>query len=144
MEKSKQLFQYLSYLQYPLMLLALYFFYKPIFFGKETMWADMNNGLVLMGLAISFSTLQDHTKTQNKLSQRVYENPKYARYFIIYLFVLTLGILGFGIYGYFFATNENIKELSFGAIVFGIGMIGFVKVALEMAAYHSTKNKVKT
>lgn len=141
MKTYTQIFQYLSYLQYPLMILALYFCYKPIILGMENIWADFNNGLILMGLAISFSTLQDPTKTQNKLSRIVYENPKYSRYFIIYMLILTLVIMGFGSYGYFFSEIENIKEISFGFIVLGIGMISMVKMALEMAKYHNNKLK---
>lgn len=143
MKNYTQIFQYLSYLQYPLMLGAFYFCYKPIIFGDENIWQDINNGLVLIGLGISFSTLQDSTKTQNKLSRIVYENPKYAQYFIIYMLVLTFGTLGFGLFGWFSSENENIKEVSFGFIVLGIGLIGMLKVALEMADYHGSKNEVK-
>lgn len=110
-------------------------------FGIETVWEDLNNGLVLIGLGISFSTLQDPTKTQNKLSRIVYENPKYAKCFIIYLVIMTFGFLGFGLYGWFFSENENTKEISFGFIVLAIGLIGMLKVALEMAEHHSNKSK---
>jgi len=139
MKNYTQIFQYLSYLQYPLMIVALYFAYKPIIFGSENMWEDFNNGLVLIGLGISFSTLQDPTKTQNKLSRIVYENPKYAKYFIIYLLLMTLGFLGFGLNGWFFSENENFREVSFGFIVLSIGLIGMLKVALEMAKHHRNK-----
>lgn len=141
MKNSTQIFQYLSYLQYPLMIAALYFCYKPLIFGNENIWADFNNSLVLIGLGISFSTLQDPTKTQNKLSRIIFENPKYAKYFIIYLVIMTFGFLGFGLFGWFFSENENIKEVSFGFIVLSIGLIGMLKVALEMAEHHSDKAK---
>lgn len=93
-----------------------------------------------MGLAISFSTLQDTTKTQNKLSLRVYQNPKYAKYFIIYLVLLTLTFLIFGIFGLLFSKNENFQAIAFGSITLGIGMIGMLKVAIEMAEYHGKKH----
>jgi len=141
MKNSIQIFQYLSYLQYPIMLTALYFCYKPNIFGMDTVWEDMNNGLVLIGIAISFSTLQDVTKTQNKLSKIVYKNPTYSKYFIIYLLVLTLSIMGFGVFGYFFSENKNVQEIAFGFIVLGIGMISMVKTALEMVRYHTDKEK---
>ena len=89
-----------------------------------------------MGLAISFSTLQDTNKTQNKLSLRIYQNPKYAKLFIIYVIILTISILIFGVFGLLFSQNENFQEIAFGCIVLAIGMIGLLKVVLEMAENH--------
>ena len=66
--KIKLLFHYISYLQYPLMLIALYFAFKPYFNGLEItnekidlIFRNLNNMLIFMGLGISFSTLQDAT-----------------------------------------------------------------------------------
>jgi len=96
-----------------------------------------------MGLGISFSTLQDTTKTQNKISKIVYQNPKYAKIFIIYVMLLTLFFLLFGLYGFLFTDNVNVNEISVGLIVMGIGMLGMLKMVIEMAAYHSQQKTEK-
>ena len=71
----KTVFHYVSYIQYPLMLITLYFVVSPFFTGMEKIkenpdliFKNLNLMLIFMGLAISFSTLQDTHKTQNKLS----------------------------------------------------------------------------
>lgn len=93
MFEFKKYFQAISYLQYPFMVLALFYAYKPFFNGLENILADFNHALIWMGLGISFSTLQDTTKTQNKLSLKVWQNPKYAKAFIYTFAVFTLFLL---------------------------------------------------
>ncbi len=139
MKKATQLFHYISYLQYPLMLIGIYYCYKPLITEGASIWADYNKALVFIGLSISFATLQDTTKTQNKISKKVWENPKYARPFLIYIALLILFVISFGMYGLFASSNPKVQELSFGTIVFGIGMIGLLKSAMEMAENHQKK-----
>jgi F0F1-type ATP synthase membrane subunit c/vacuolar-type H+-ATPase subunit K len=140
MKNLKALFHYISYLQYPLMLVGLYYVYKPLIFSPLSIWVDYNKALVFVGLAISFSTLQDTAKTQNKFSKRVWENPKFAKMFFVYLMLLAATVLAFGIYCLLFAENKNLQELSFGVIAFGAGLIGLLKSAVEMAENHQQKN----
>ena len=71
-------FQKISYLQYPMMLIAMYFAIKPYTYifevgvnNQDKMFADLNSLLIFMGLGISFSTLQDTSKTQNKFSLKI-------------------------------------------------------------------------
>jgi hypothetical protein len=45
-------------------------------------------------------------------------------------------------YGLFVSKNPNIQELSFGTIIFGIGLIGLLKSAVEMAENHQKKPEV--
>jgi len=146
--KIKKLFQIISYLQYPLMLLALFFSVKPYFNGIEylinnieILFKNYNYVLIFMGLGISFSTLQDTTKTQNKLSKKIWENPKKGKKMIAIISGLTLLVLSYGVFGYFITENQKIKELSFGAIVFGIGLIGFLKTAIEVFENHRKDKK---
>jgi hypothetical protein len=126
-----------SYLQYPLMLLAVGYCYKPLISGFETMWADYNYALIFMGLSLSFSTLQDTTKTQNKMSKRVFENAVWAKRFLFYLLVLVIVFLATGLYGLFATESEIINSLSYGLLSVGVGLIGLLKAAGEMAHYHS-------
>jgi hypothetical protein len=143
MKQAKQLFQYASYLQYPLMLLGLYYVYLPFFNDFQSLFSEYNKALIFMGLAISFSTLQDSQKTQNKLSKRIWENVKYSKIFLTYLIFMTLGVLIFGVYSLVATTYPQLQELSFGIIALGIGMMGLLKSALEMAEYHQSNEFTK-
>lgn len=139
----KRFFHLLSYLQYPIMLFSLWYAFKPFFFGFETVWADLNKVLVCMGLGISFSTLQDTTKTQNKMSKKVWANPRHARLFLIYMFILTMIMIGFGVWGFFFTLHEKLQEIALGAIAVGISFIGLLKTAVEMADYQQKAKLAK-
>ncbi len=143
MKSTKQIFHILSYLQYPLLILAMYFSAKPYFNGMKylieninILFENYNYFLIFMGLAISFSTLQDTSKTSLKFEKKIWENPKKGKIIIIMISLTTLLILTFGIFGYFITNNKNINELSFGAIVLGIGLIGFLKTGVETFDNH--------
>jgi len=139
----KQIFQYVSYLQYPLMLVALYFGFEPSLKGIEAMSENIdstlssyNSTLIFMGLAIGFSTLQDTTKTQNKFSKKIWENPKKGKIGVLIITLMTLFFVVSGVFLYFGSGNEKLKSLSTGLIIFGIGMLGFLKAAIEIFENH--------
>lgn len=136
MKSAKDFFHKISYLQYPIMAVAIFFCYRPLLSGLENIWADYNKGLVFLGLGVSFSTLQDTTKTQNKLSKRIWENPRYARIFLIYLSFLIVAFIAMGLVGMFLTDIQALQELSFGFLIFSIGMLGMLKTAVEMAENH--------
>lgn len=133
---AKDFFHKISYLQYPLMLIGLYFAVRPYIAGFDTLWDSLNSLLIFMGLGISFSTLQDTTKTQNEVSRRIWEDPKKGKRFITFMSVATLLFIILGLFGYFFSNLSVLQELSFGLIVLGIGFMGMVKSAVEMFEYH--------
>jgi uncharacterized BrkB/YihY/UPF0761 family membrane protein len=142
----KKFFHAVSYLQYPFMLLSLFFVIQPYLGGFEAAFEDfnivlkgINKTFIFMGLGISFSTLQDTTKTQNEFSRKVWEDPKKSRRFLALFSISILVILTFGIFAYFSSSESAIKEVSFGAIVLGIGMVGMLKSAIEMADYHGKR-----
>ena len=148
MKNAKQTFHILSYLQYPLVILAMYFSTKPYLNGLDYMIENLNfvikyynYGLIFLGLAISFSTLQDTSKTSLKFEKKIWENPKKGKLFVIMISILTLISITFGIFGYFISMNENVKEISFGSIVFGIGLLGFLKTAIEVFENHRIDEK---
>ncbi len=58
------------------------------------------------------------------------------------LMFFTLSTLVFGVFGYFFTENENIKEVSFGTIVFAVGLISFTKTGIEIFENHRKDKKV--
>jgi len=142
-ENFRRTFQVLSYIQYPLMLLALFYSIKPYLKGfdylienPDILLKNYNYVLIFMGLGISFSTLQDTTKMQNEFSRKIWSDPKKGKIAILLICVMIILFLSYGIFGYFITENENIRELSFGSIVFGIGLIGFLKTALDVFDNH--------
>lgn len=139
MKDARLMFHYVSYLQYPLMLVGLYYVYLPFFTDFKSLLNEYNKALIFIGLAISFTTLQDSKKTQNKFSKKMWENPKHSKIFLIYLIILILVILGFGFFCLFTTTHTKLNELAYGIIAVGIGLIGMLKAALEMAEYHQSR-----
>ena len=141
--KIKLLFHYISYVQYPLMLVALFFAFKPYLNGLEVnnekidlIFRSLNNMLIFMGLGISFSTLQDTTKTQNKISRKIWENPKKGKITILIISLFILFLITIGLISYFSANDSKLKELSIGIIILGIGLIGMLKTTIEMFENH--------
>jgi preprotein translocase subunit Sss1 len=147
----KQVFHMVSYLQYPLAILGLVFVIKPYITGFEVyrdnlslLFKDLNSVLILMGLAISFSTLQDTTKTQNKISLRVWQDPLKGKIFLAVLSVFILGLIIIGMIGYFGTANTYLKELSIGIIILGIGLIGMLKTGIEMFENHRKDKNLRS
>lgn len=141
-------FQKISYLQYPILLLAAYFAFKPYtymfeegFNHKDRIISDINSVLIFLSIGISFSTLQDTTKTQNNFSLRIWQNPKKGKIAIVYIAVLTFSVLIFGLSLFLFANKQLLKDLSVGIISLGIGLIGFLKAAIEIFNNHRLDKK---
>ena len=139
----KSFFHIISYLQYPLMLIGLYFVFRLNFMEVEQLrenqsllFSSLNSAMIFSGLAISFSSLQDTTKTQNNFSKRIWEDPLKGKITIIIMSCLILFIVIYGLFGYFIAENGVIKDLAIGAIILGLGMFGFLKAAMEMFENH--------
>jgi hypothetical protein len=132
MRKIKQIFHLMSYLQYPAMITGLFYTLKPYIDGVNVDLENLNNALVFVGLGISLSTLQDTSKTQNKLFKLIRKNPKKGRAIIILMSAITVLILVLGIFGIFFIGNHMLNELYFGLMLLGVGLIGFLKSAIEI------------
>ena len=139
MINQRKAFHSISYLQYPIMAIALYYAFKPYVVGFETVWENYNYMLIFMGLGISFSTLQDTSKTQNNFSRRIWQSAKKGRIALIFIAVLALFFIFIGLYGLYVSTNDILSELSFGTIVLGIGIVGMLKSAIEMFENHQVK-----
>ena len=136
MGKVKQTFQAISYLQYPLMLAGLGWMVYPYFAGFDTFWTSLNNALVFMGLGISFSTLQDTTKTQNNFSRKIWEDPRKGMMALIVISGTTVVFLAVGMFGFFLSEGGILKEVSFGTLMLGLGYVGLLKSAIEMHEHH--------
>lgn len=136
MPDAKKTFHLISYLQYPFLVVALYYCYREFILNGAPSFPDINKGLMFLGLGVSFSTLQDTTKTQNSISRRVFENPKYAQRFIVIVAVLVGFFVAVGLYGTLISNNSILNELAIGCLGLGIGMMGMLKAVIEMAEHH--------
>jgi len=119
------------------MIIALYYCYKPIIFENSNVVSDYNLGLLFLGIGLSFSSLADTTK-RTKLGNLVFKKPKTAKIWIIYISILILSIFSLGIFTMFFTDKPELKEVSVGLLVLGIGTIGLLRMNLEtIKAYQS-------
>lgn len=138
MTKVLTVFHYLSFIKYPLLLLALYFVYWPIISGNAPVPKDLNNGLIFMGIGVGLDSLKDYRKL-NWLDRQVLHKPKRAKYYFIVIGLIILSFIVMGLQGYFSAEDHTLKDVSMGLLIFGIGMIGFLKTGLEV-----TKNYMES
>ena len=83
----KKVFHYISYLQYPLILIGIYFGVIPYLSGldmlvdnPDILFNNLNSSLIFIGLGTSFSSLQDTSKTQNNFSKKIWENPRKGKW----------------------------------------------------------------
>lgn len=142
----RDFFNRISYLQYPIMLAALGYCVKPMFGGLDQLRGnlpavvgDFNTALMFMGVGIGVSTLQDTTKVQNEFSRKVWTHPGRTRWALGIITAQVLFFLGLGIAGYILANDSPLTQLSIGLFVLGLGMLSFLKAAIEMAQHHGAK-----
>jgi len=98
---------------------------------------------VFVGISFSLSTLQDTTKTQNKISKKIWEHPVKGKIALIVISVLTVGFIVIGVVGLLGNKGRVYEEFSFGLIVLGIGLIGLLKAAIEMFENHRKDKNTK-
>ena len=136
MFNPRNLFHKVSYLQYPVMLVGLYYILKPYFIGFDTLLENYNYALIFMGLGISLSTLQDTSKTQNNFSKKIWESPKKGKIALFIMLIMALFLISFGIFGIYSSNNSALEQISYGTFVLGIGILGLLKAAIEMYENH--------
>ena len=133
----KGVFHKISYLQYVLMAISLYFFARfALTLKAAAHWEQLNAALVFYGIAISVSTLQDTTTTQNEISRKVWQSPLFGKLFLGLIGVMVVGFLAAGLIGFIRLEEDILKDVSFGLIVIGIGLTGVLKSAGEMFENH--------
>ena len=140
---ARDLFQWLSYLQYPALLVALGYAAKAgwslAVAGTDsgaTVYDDFNYVLLYAGIGIGLSSLQDPTRTQNDVSRRVWQDPRKGRWMLMLLATYALGAMALGLIGAYLADNTVVNQLSLGLVAFGLGMVGLLKTAIEMREHH--------
>lgn len=136
-------FQWLSYLQYPAMLVAVGYVFKSglsLASVKRVGWLpiydDWNYALLYAGVGIGLSSLQDPAKTQNEMSKKVWQDPRKGRWMLILLAAYALGAMALGLLGAYLADTTIMNQLSLGLVAFGLGMVGLLKTAIEMREHH--------
>jgi hypothetical protein len=140
---ARDVFQRLSYLQYPAMLAAIAYTVKSgwaVSATRSTGWSpvfdDWNYVLLYAGIGIGLSSLQDPTRTQNEVSRRVWQDPRKGRWMLVLLSLYALGAMAMGLAGAYMADSTGVNQLSLGLVAFGLGMVGLLKTAIEMREHH--------
>lgn len=136
MGKIFKAFHYVSFLQYPFLLVALYYCYEPLIkgiktFSKESLIGNYNLALLCLGVAFSFTSLADTSK-RTKLTDLIYKKEKRTKNWLIYVCSLIILIFSLAIICQFFINDDLFKNLSIGLFVFGLGMLSILKMNLEI------------
>jgi len=134
--RATELFQKISYLQYPAMLAALAYAAKPAFTGLAGVFDDANYALLYMGIGIGLSSLQDPTRTQNEVSRKVWQDPRKGFLFLMLIAGQALVMMVAGLVGSYFAGDSALNQLSLGLFSLGLGMLGLLKTAIDMHEHH--------
>lgn len=125
MNGDKNFFHKVSYLQYPLYLMALLFLVFPFLDQRlESFPLYLNKCLFFLGLAIGISTLQDTSKTQNKVSERVWKNPKKGKQALVLMASIALVFLLAGTIGLLIVEEGILQDIVLGNLAIGIAYIG--------------------
>lgn len=130
MDKLIKILHYTSLIKYPILLIGIYFFYKPLLIENSNLYEDYNHGLIFFGLGIGLDSLKDYQKL-TWLDKKVYYKPKIAKYYFLVLGFSIFSIIAVGILYYFRAEQSVFKELSIGFIIVGIGSLGLLKSGIQ-------------
>ncbi len=138
MNSPRKIFHTISYLQYPLMLASLAFYVPFVIsmINKSTDWSMLNYVLILFGVALSFSTLQDTTTTQNAFSKKIWQHPIKGKIMLTVIAALAFVLVVAGLLALFLFEADQTEGVAVGITVLGIGMIGLLKSAVEMFENH--------
>lgn len=138
MRSPRDIFHIVSYLQYPLMIGAIYFYIPFIIslFNHQPDWNELNYVLIFFGIGLSFSTLQDTTKTQNRFSKRIWESPLKGKIALIIITILAFSMIILGLLIFYLSDQDMTENIAIGITVLGIGLIGILKAAIEMYENH--------
>ncbi|WP_223788824.1 hypothetical protein [Marinicella meishanensis] len=138
MPSPRKFFHAISYLQYPLLLAAVGFYVPFVIslLNKQPDWAVLNHVLILFGVSLSFSTLQDTTTTQNKLSEKVWQHPTKGKVALVIIAIMAFGFMAVGLLALMWFEADQTQSVAVGLTVLGIGMLGLLKAAIEMFDNH--------
>ncbi len=133
---ARQFFQWLSYLQYPALLVAFGYAARPLFNGMGGMLDAYNSALLYAGVGVGMASLQDPSRTQNQISKKVWQDPRKGRWMLWLITAQALLPIVLGLVGAALAPSTALSQLALGLVAFGLGMIGLLKTAIEMREHH--------
>lgn len=133
---ARQVFQWLSYLQYPALLVAFAYAARPLFNSMAGILDAYNSALLYAGVGVGMSSLQDPSRTQNKMSKKVWEDPRKGSLMLWLISAQALLPIVLGLLGAALAPTTALSQLALGLVAFGLGMIGLLKTAIEMREHH--------
>jgi Ni,Fe-hydrogenase I cytochrome b subunit len=140
MQNVLKVFHYLGYVGVPLLLVGLFFIYRPFFMPEEyDSLRDISMGMLVMGFAVGLTSLRDHTKI-NKLSHMILSRPNFIRGFILTLGLIMIAGCIFSIYFIYVSDKPGIREASIGIMSLCLGGFGVLKTMISMVRdYESGK-----
>jgi hypothetical protein len=145
---ARDVFQALSYLQYPMMLVALGYAIRSAVAmasargeGWSPAYGDWNYMLLYAGIGIGLSSLQDPRRTQNEVSRKIWQDPRRGRWLLALIAAYAFGAMATGLAGAYLAAGAVVSQLSLGLLALGLGMLGLLKTAIEMREYHRLDRK---
>ncbi len=140
---TRDVLQAVSYLQYPMLLVALAYAVKSAIAmvsvrdeGTSLAYGDWNYVLLYAGIGIGLSSLQDPRKTQNQVSRKVCQDPVKGRWMLTLIAAYAFGAMALGLAGAYLADTTVISQLSLGLVALGLGMLGLLKTSIEMREHH--------
>ncbi|TDK21748.1 hypothetical protein E2F46_14510 [Luteimonas aestuarii] len=140
---ARDVFQAISYLQYPMLLVAVGYAGKSVMAivsargeGLSPAYGDWNYILLYAGIGIGLSSLQDPRKAQNEVSRKVWQDPRKGRWMLALLAAYAFGAMATGLAGAYLAEDTAISQLSLGLLALGLGMLGLLKTVIEMREHH--------
>lgn len=146
MNRAISFFHYLSYLQYPLYAIALYYSVLPYLNGIDflvdnidILLININRFFIFLGLGISFASLQDTSLTSLKFEQAILKSPVQTKVLLIVLTFSTFAMITLGLVGYFATNYASLNEISLGSLILGIGFLGLLKMHIESIRAHRLK-----
>ena len=130
MKQSIRFFHWLSFLQFPMLIIAAYNFLSP-FWQEDTAPLDsVTNALLWIGLAMSFSALADVPENSN-WRRKLRDNSRMMKLWLFLMGFMILLIFVVAAVGLVYGHQET-RNLWISLLVVGIGMLGLMRMSLDI------------
>ena len=152
MRNIRTVFHAVSYLQYSFIGFGIIYFILPmvgVSGGADILAVDLtsaaligsvvergNVALLMIGIGVSLSTIQDTRTTQNAFSERIWRDPMKGKMTLAFMGVLSLSLITVSLLGIFVFPTSMVGGLAHGILALGVAYIGVTRAALEMFDYH--------
>lgn len=130
MEKILKSFNAISYLGYPLMAIAIYYTYAPLFVKDMDMLDSVSKGLVVLGFGLGIYSFKDMGKI-NKLDRFSYKRPKLVMAILAFLAFISISSGAVALYLMFYADKPELQNLAMGMLSLCLGSFGHIRNVLQ-------------